>query len=142
MTFDSHDALPLPSDTGGFDLTDTAEKLCDTFRRWGVNYAMMQIVMVPGLQWLSIPPFSNLLRALIDYTLTLLTSSAEMEALFLAACIQKETEAGHFTQAVNARRRLTEKISKGQKVSNEDLENAETSELEAFRRFVLVSRPF
>ncbi|RYG93860.1 MAG: hypothetical protein EON58_17480 [Alphaproteobacteria bacterium] len=119
--------------SGVIDITETVEEARKTFVDYAVAYIFAQAVAVPGLQWLSLPIISTMVKFLIERIVGSLSKSAVMLAFFTNTILRKASQAVDFTDAVKARLALPPTAS------DEEYRAHEEAQMVAFRRLATVT---
>lgn len=117
----------------GLDVTELANAFQSSFVTAGTDFIYAELLLIPGMQWLSLPIISPLVQAAIHFCLNLLVGWAVMEAFFLETALKKANQAETYLNAVGAKNALPPTAS------DAEYEKAEQSEMAAFRSLVLVS---
>lgn len=122
-----------PLSEGTIDITDLVEKTRSAFVDWAVTTIYAEEIATPGLEWVGLPVVKDIDQAILRAVLDALSKQAIMQAFFMNTTIRKASQAKDFLDALNAKNALPADATK------EQYEQAERNQMDAFRRFVVVT---
>lgn len=115
---------------GTIDITDTVEKMKETWVLAEKEALMAAILAIPGLGWIAFPIAKVLLGAAVHWTLTFLSNSGLMIAFFTNTVLRKASQAKDFTDA------YSNKMNLPPTATDEEYEKAERIQIDKFNNFV------
>lgn len=123
----------MDKESGTIDITNLVDGIKGVWVRWAVSLITNVPKTIPWLAWLSLPIISQLFEFFVSKMVTLIANALEMEGFFLNTAIRKASQASDFVDAINAKNALPKTAS------TQEYENAEKTEMAAFRNFVRVT---